>query len=268
MRRHLTIVEDLLNEFLNERSYGNLTIGALRGYVGKTKSTLAQIEKQIHKNGFSDEANEIFFYKHLKAPINALEITYTLIIRIEQHRALSTKTEIQKLIKETKKYIKLQFQEYKQFLLYFKNGEDDKDEYYFLKKNKCDIHLNPLLNAQLLTTGYDIIAAYQLAYEHFTKFYEKEHQENNSKNEGSKLKWNSNKIDFIELISGLYLMNVISADNSDFKHIATELAKFLNIEINDLYGKRKEIKNRKGERLKFLKEMVKRLEQDLENGDE
>lgn len=267
MRKHVSTLQRLKSELAYLDLRGENAAKNSNQALGIIKKALASIEMEILKQGFPSIEDEIFYFKEIKPPICALQIAYGMILQLEQMRPFSTKDEMAKAIKKSCKFLKMHFEKFSEFIAYYNTGIDTEDYKYFLRENKCILAYNPLLSAQALSTGYDVIVAYMLAYRLLIENYDI-HQKDQQQKKQSTLKWSGDKVAFVELISGLYSMRVVSGSSLDLKSITMELSSIFDVDIKDIYGKRKEIKLRKGERFKFLRQMLNELEKEFDDNDD
>jgi hypothetical protein len=103
-----------------------------------------------------------------------------------------------------------------------------------------------------------------LAYKILANHYDQTEKKQQTEPTQSNISWTGDKVAFVELLSGLHLMGSLNMGSSDLKTLNNELGQLFNIDIKDLYGKRQEIKTRKGERFKFLRQMLDQLERDFD----
>lgn len=264
MKRHLTTLQQLREELAELHPHGDHAANSTLKALKIIKKALRSIEKEIHQHGFPSVEDEIFYFKEIKPPICSLQIAYGLILQIEQLRNITTPMKLKKTIKGKSKFLKEHVKTHSEFVAYYNSRWNHLDEKYFLRANKCIVHSNPLLSAQELTTGYDVIAAYVLAYRFFVDHYHSRETMLNASQKTTQLTWSKDKVAFVELISGLHAIQAIQGGGLDLKTLTTEMGALFGIEIKDIYGKRKEIKARKGERFKFLRQMIEQLEEEFD----
>ncbi len=266
MKQYASTIQKLRQELSQLHPHGKNAVKTTLIALRMVKKVLAKIEVEISSKGFPSLEDEIIYFKEIKPPICSLQIAYAIILQIEQKRPLATEQEFKKIIRQEIKFLKKHFSDFSEFSTYYENNLDYHDKKYFLRENKCIVTSNPLLSAQKFTTGYDVIAAYLLAYKFVVDHYNLHptNQEQLIKKEN--FNWSKDKVAFVELISGLHAMNAIKGSNVDLKTLTNELGSIFGVEIKDVYGKRKEIKARKGERFKFLRQMLDQLEQEFDQG--
>ena len=118
------------------------------------------------------------------------------------------------------------------------------------------------------STGYDEILAEYIALVKVQEFLESV-QKDTSKlnlptlstelNESSELKWTSSKSALVEMIYGLNAVGAVNDGKMEVKRIAFWMGSTFNIDIGDVYKTYAEIKNRKGNRTKFLDSLAEGL---------
>lgn len=264
MRNLKLKLEYLQRELLALKINGNNSIKNNHKALLIIKNLKFDNEREILSSGFKSQEEEIFFYKVFQPQLNGLLIFYKVKSRIELMQSNCTDVELKSLIVNNIQHVKQQFENQPEFVTYLNSGDTARDMHYFTA-NANSFNSFSLTPDQQCSNGYDLIAAYVYAHRLLLEEFNLAANCSWSKASSSNLNWTMDKVAFVELISGLYTLNVINGGNIELKTIAYELSKVFQIDVKDIYGKRKEIKARKGERFKFLKQMISALENEFED---
>lgn len=268
MRISTKTLDQLRHELSGLHLFGKEANVQIEHALELIKSATISIEKEIELSGFATPEEEIFFFRHVKPHLYSLQIAFTKLRKIELLRPAYDKKKFKSFVKQKLDFVQAHFIDYPEFTRYYNSVASNDDNRYFLRSNKIQLDCFPHLYNNTFSTGYDLIAAYLLAYQflinHFNQVEKKTQIENNT----STISWASDKVAFVELVSGLHLMSSINSSNMgkmDLKTLNSILGHVFNIDVKDVYGKRIEIKNRKGERFKYLRQMLDELERHFDD---
>jgi hypothetical protein len=230
----------------------------------RIKSTTFSIEDEIDRSSFRTPEDEIYFFRHIKPPLYSMHIAFSKLRKIELQRPACSKKKFKVLVKQKLDFIEAHYIDYPEFTRYYNSNSTYDDERYFLRSNKIQLDCFPHLYNDKFSTGYDLIAAYLLAYQFLIDHFDQNDKKAQSDVNNSNISWTADKIAFVELISGLQIMGSVNLGKNDLKTLCSQLGQALNIEVKDIYGKRNEIKERKGDRFKFIRQMLEALEQEFD----
>lgn len=233
---------------------------ALRLIKKATKS----IESDVESKGFASAKDEIYFFRHLKPHVYALQIAYTKLRKFELLKPSHNKKKFKGIVKQKLTFIQAHYIDYPEFTRYYNSHDTHDDERYFLRSNSIQLDCFPLFYDHKFSTGYDVLAAYLLSYQILIDHFDHEEKRSHNDHIRTNISWSLGKVDFIELISGLHIMASVNKGKIDLKTLCSVLGPAFNIEVKDVYGKRNEIKERKGERFKFIHQMLDRLEREFD----
>lgn len=254
-----------LRQQLSElKLFGANSISQIENAIKLIQTATIAIEGEIDDNDFVSPEEEIYFFRHIKSPLYSLQIAYRKILKIELLRPSYSKKEFKAILKQKLDFIQGHYIDYPEFTRYYNSTSTDNDERYFLRSNKLEINYFSPFYDESNSTGYDYIAAYLLAYKHLSDHYDQSDKNDQIELNYSDSSWSSDKLDLVELISGLHIMSSLNGGKSDLKTVSTKLCRIFNVEVKDFYGKRREIKQRKGEKFKYLREMLDRLEDEFD----
>jgi len=239
--------------------------------ISLIESTFNELKAYISEYSFTDEAEEIQFFKEIKPQIFSKLIYYSSIYKFEMNRPTASdivqKTYIHKQLGKLKDF----FDSNIDFYRYYRAGKTDFDRYYFLR-GKQGIHLNLdsfyLERDPLFTTGYDFKVARILANDKLiiylnTELAKLEHVLNTPIETfnlpKAKETWTDSKVALIELIYAIHTSGSINHGKSDIKKLTAYFEQVFNIELGDVYRTYLEIRGRKGSRVQYLDELRKKL---------
>lgn len=281
MKKYNNIVNNLNSalDFL-EAETENILIKAEEG-IKITKRALMQTRKDVIKNSFKSQTDEIIFFKNIKPKIYSKLIYYVKLFNIESKRPRSSKKSQIKYFNHQIDKLQNYFNDNLEFHHYYRRGATSFDEQYFLR-GKENIRLHPdtfhFFTDEHFSTSHDSTVTTILAYDMLIVYLKKEidklennnlvdnPNEKNCKN--SKLFWTVNKTDLIELIYALDSVGAINSGAADIKKMATACEQIFNIELGDYYRTYLEIRSRKTNQTKFLDKMKDSLLTRMENADE
>jgi hypothetical protein len=256
-----------INEF--EIEYQKIKI-TYTNIIKKCYAVIEFIEKKledlflrIRKHKFDEISDEIYFFKVIKPTIVAKLIYYKTILKIEIDLPSSKKNKIrayEKAINNIYRYSK----ENKTFYTYYRSRATYNDALYFVRSKKKVIFkqdCNCINLDSKLSTSHDYIMAKMIANDMITEYLENriEELEKNYSTilpNNTVLNWSGSKVDLVELVYSLHHSKAFNNGNSDIKEIAAYFSKMFNIEIEDsIYRSYLDIKSRKIDRTKFLKQL-------------
>jgi hypothetical protein len=264
MKLLLSKIDQLRSQLSGLNLFGEDAIHQIESANQLIRDTLIQIEAFMAKKEFKTNEEEIFFFRHIKPQIYSLQLAYMKILKIELLRPTYSKKEFKNFLKHKLDFVQAHYSDYPEFIRYYNSNQTYDDQRYFLRKNRIVLDCFPHFTDEYHSTGYDIVAAYMLAYKILVNHYDQTEKKQQAESTQSNISWTGDKVAFVELLSGLHLMGSLNMGSSDLKTLNNELGQLFNIDIKDLYGKRQEIKNRKGERFKFLHQMLDQLERDFD----
>jgi len=234
---------------------------------------LNQLEQDFKITTDLEDAEEIYFFKHIKPVALAYHLFYRYIIQLEHEKPVNTLKTQRQYFKEL---LDAQYQfklRHKAFAYYLKTKQTHLDPVYFLRRKSLafdpddlSAHLNrnyntarDYLTAKLHST--DLISDYLCAR------LDKVFHTSTSYSDSPHLDWSGSRTDLIELIYALYHSKVIHKGKADIIEIARALGSFFKIDTGDVYKTFAEIKSRKKSRTKFLDELATNLQLAMDRED-
>ncbi|WP_037315912.1 RteC domain-containing protein [Salegentibacter sp. Hel_I_6] len=244
------------------------------------KDLLCELKTHILTQGFSDEQEEINFFKEIKPQILGKLVYYNKLSRIETTRPVSNgklyntyySIHMRKLKKEFKVHILNSF-----FYRYYRSGRTDKDAIYFRLGH---INFYDGLNSFVFeidthfSTYYDYkiarIIANELLYVYLlSKIEPYNHTDRFSTVlpfENEKVRWTDSKNALIELLYALHITGSISNGRIGLKKLGLLFQELFNIQLGDIHHAFHRMKDRTGDRSIFLNHLKKSLEQYMDKG--
>jgi hypothetical protein len=241
--------------------FGDDAISQIQTALQLIRSTTSAIEAEIDGTDFASQEDEIYYFRHVKPPLYSLQIAYRKILKLELLRPSFSKKEFKSILKQKLDFIQGHYIDYPEFTRYYNSTLTEYDQRYFLKANCIDLDYFPLYYDYTNSTGYDLVAAYLLAYKFLIDHYDQSEKKSQIEMNQLNTSWSSDKLDYVELVSGIHIMASLNMGKDDLKTVNSQLCHMFNIEIKDFYGKRNEIKSRKGIKFRYIKEMFDRLEE-------
>ncbi len=232
------------------------------------KDATSELEFLIRENGFRSPEDEIHFFRHIKPEINSLSIAFSIIQFVETQRPTSSKEGLEKLVHQKLEFVRQHYVDYPEFISYYNSASTIKDEIFFLRTNVTKGNMFSQPFDANYSTGYDLIAAYALAYKFLVTHFEQCPCRNLIEEPDPKMQWTKQKVAFGELLYALKNIKAINNGNTELSVMSRSLGKLLNIEIGDPYKTFNEIRSRKEDRLRFLKQMILELESKMDELDE
>lgn len=279
----MSIYEHLLEELgqqltqLEEKESDMLT--RVEQGMCTTRRVIERMRKRVFREDFENKKGEQDFFKRIKPQAVSRLIYYMKLFHIESKRPRSG-------IKTQKQYLAAQidqlqhyFNEHAEFYHYYRRGADMLDHHYFRRhKENRPIHPDTMYFSmdRQFSTGYDSMVATILAHDMLITYLEKEihtlsypPQSNGTPvhPEGVALSWTGSKTDVVELIYALYCGKVFNHGQADIGDITRAFETFFGIRLPYVYKTYTEIKARKGQRTRFLEELIFRLSKKMDDDD-
>lgn len=238
------------------------------------KEMLFNIKAQVIQDGFTNEQQEIDFFKNIKPQILGKLIYYNKVFRIETTCPVSNGKIHQSYYENQLKALKLEYKERicnEDFYRYYRAGRTDRDHTYFrlgqinyhdgLKSGVFEIDLS-------FTTYYDNKIAYIIANEllyiyMLTKISPEENPDlillNGEANKD--ISWTNSQNALIELIYALYASNSIAYGKIGIRKLALIFQVLFRTPLNDIHHSFHRMTTRAGSRTAFLDQLKISLEE-------
>jgi hypothetical protein len=261
MNQQLEKIKSQLLDDLSEPRQLEPGAERLNRMVGVLDRAIMEINEYRDKMKFTDEDEEIYFFKHFKPEILACRIEEVMKYHIVMNLPIGTNESRLKYYEDELKARQSYFRMNNFHYQYFKAGLSDLDRLYFLS----DAGPLSVPVADLTDYGYEFFTpmtylfAKFIAYEHIQyyilekiahlKHPELHHSANNVP--ASDLKWTGDVVNIVELAYGIWLTGQLNNGNASLNQIVRWLESSLQISIGIIQRRFTEIERRK--RLSFTK---------------
>ena len=262
-----------------ENGNGDILFKAEKG-IALVEKCIRRLQKQIVGQEFETQADEIYFFKHVKPQIFSKLIYYIRLFSIESKRPRGKEVAQVKYLQQQIDKLQTFFNDNLEFYNYYRRGAMSMDEQYFVRGNR-DLRL-PLESFHFLiddefSTCQDGTVATIMAYDMLIVYLRKEVDDLNNNMEPtkntimekpSKLFWTGSKTDLIELLYALHTSKCINGGTVDIKEMASHFEYFYNIDLGNYYHTFIDIRSRKSSRTRFLDKLIEMLQQRMDNLEE
>ncbi|WP_268225160.1 RteC domain-containing protein [Sinomicrobium oceani] len=274
MRRYQRLLEELEHKLSRlESEESDVCTRAEQG-IAIARSVIEQMQKLVLREGFENAQAEQVFFKRIKPQAISKLIYYIKLFHIESKRP-------QRSIKAQRQYLAVQidklqtyFNDHREFYHYYRRGAYTLDDRYF-QRNTGNAYLQPdtlyFSMDRQFSTGWDAVVATILAHDMLIGYLKKEIQKLSQVFTVSGmppvLSWTGNKADLVELIYALYCGEVFNHGQVDILEITRGFEAFFDIRLPHVYKVYTEIKTRKGQRTRFLEELIFRFTRKMDQDD-
>ncbi|MER3374567.1 MAG: RteC domain-containing protein [Allomuricauda sp.] len=276
--------QKLLSEFEGqldtlESGNGDVLFKAEKG-IAIVEKCIRKLQKQITGKTFATQADEIYFFKHVKPQIFSKLIYYIRLFSIESKRPRGKDVAQVKYLQQQIDKLQTFFNDNLEFYNYYRRGAMSMDEQYFVRGNR-DLRM-PLESFHFLiddqfSTCQDGTVATIMAYDMLIVYLRKEVDDLNNNMEPtkntpmekpSKLFWTGGKTELIELLYALHTSKCINGGTVDIKELASHFEYFYNVDLGNYYHTFIDIRSRKSSRTRFLDRLIELLNQRMESLEE
>jgi hypothetical protein len=276
--------QKLLSEFEGqletlESGDGDILFKAEKG-IALVEKCIRKLQKQIVGQDFETQADEIYFFKHVKPQIFSKLIYYIRLFSIESKRPRGKDVAQVKYLQQQIDKLQTFFNDNLEFYNYYRRGAMSMDEQYFVRGNR-DLRM-PLESFHFLiddefSTCQDGTVATIMAYDMLIVYLRKEVDDLNNNMEPtkntpmekpSKLFWTGGKTELIELLYALHTSKCINGGTVDIKELASHFEYFYNVDLGNYYHTFIDIRSRKSSRTRFLDRLIELLNQRMESLEE
>lgn len=240
--------------------------------------TLSELQRLVEKEDFEDSAEEINFFRNIKPLPMSYLIYFTEVRSCELSiPKAGTQPKIRFLEKEIKKINKF-FSQNKDFVSYMEQSHKYLDPEFFTRNNLDNFPFAPTINYYMypeFSTSHDMLwAMIQAMYKfiHYIREQLQKLQPGNKNFQAEKqpklLLWTGSKTALIEVIYALYADGALNHGNVEISTIISAFEDFFNTNLDQGYKTYYELKSRKGDKTKYLHQLVLKLENKMRRDDE
>lgn len=268
--------ESLLANLSHINDMGITPVKKLNLLSSTVKSALAEMKIILLQNPFTDQSEEISFFKHDK-PQFVCEIIFAQeIFSIEKDKPSGDETVIKNFYEQELRLIKRFFMHHQFLYQYYQLEGSDLDHLFFVRGAKSSDLLagDPVDYDPAFSTSADYLFAKFMAYEK-VQDYLMENIYGQGKitspfisKKGRPLEWTGDKSNLIELAYAIYDTMQINKGEVDISDIIDWLEQSLQVSLGRYYKRFSEIRMRKNiSRTRYLDFMVEMILKHMDEGD-
>lgn len=220
--------------------------------------SLSELKEYVLKTGFSNEDEEIRFFKYQKPVIVAKLIYYNTVYKIEAKKPNGGKEVVEAYLNEELSRLKSFFDKNMGFYTYYRTDSDYLDHTYFVR-GKHDIKLSLdtfyFETDHSFSTSHDFKVAKIIANDFIEDYLEDQLFETAISDKPKALQslhWTGSKSALTELLYALYHQGVFNNGNASIRQIAKSFETIFNFNLGEFYQTYLELRERKINRTKFL----------------
>ena len=278
------IIEDLEENLVDLKSENDHILVFSEKAVMSCKSAVLEMQDIVLRKGFTDELDEIDFFKNIKPKVYGKLLYYAKIFSIETKRP-NGRNKVQRkfLILEQDKITAFQSDNL-EFYQYYRCNTTNLDDRFFVR-GKADIRLcigslHFLIDPNFSTShdhtvsvimAYDMLSVYlKTEIEKLdSKCGENENREKEDENlAGSKLLWTETKIALLEFIYAIHSTGAINKGVIELHELVKVFEDLFHIDLGDPYRAFVEMRLRKKDRTKFIDYLKNRLLGRMDDADQ
>jgi len=262
---------DLFNEM------GITPISRLTGIVNCVNQAINDLKEFLKLNPFSNDQEEIVFFKTIKPGFIAWQIYALEVYTIETGRPVGDELILKTFYEQEFNYSKRFIFQYQFLYQYFEMSVTELDSLFFLRgvPNKPFYILHNMDTDPAFSTSCDYLFAKFMAIKMvqdylITCIKEPGTTETIFKQskKGRSLKWTGDKSNLVEIAYGIYDTCQINEGKVDISDIVDWLEQSLNVNLSRYYRRFTEIKRRKSmSKTRYLDEMAAALNKHIDEGD-
>lgn len=242
-------------------------------------TVIDKLKKFILKHKFSNEAEEIHFFKTIKPQFVSKLIYHNRIYNIETKRPYGGEEVVRKFLLNELDKLKRFFDNNLDFYKYHRTNSTYLDYKYFVRcRHDIKLSLDTFYFEadHRFATSHDYKVAKIIAHDLVQVYLEdelanldrKEDRLKASRLTGAKLNWTETKTALTELIYALHSQKVFDHGNVEIKDIAAYFQIVFNIDLGDYYRTYLELRMRKNDRTKFLNSLTNCLDKRMDEAEE
>jgi len=237
---------------------------------------LSELQHMVEKEDFEDSASEINFFRNIKSLPMSYLIYFSEVRNSENSiPKAGSQPKVRFLEKEVKKINKF-FSQNKDFVNYMEQSHNYMDSQFFTRNNLNNFPFAPTINYYQypeFSTSHDMLWSMVQAmykYIHYIRENLYKLQPNKisyTEKQPKLLLWSGSKTALVELIYSLYADGALNHGNVEISTIISSFEDFFNTKLDQGYKTYSEIKARKGDRTKYLNQLILKLENKMRRDD-
>jgi hypothetical protein len=260
---------DLKSELHAIQRQENNTVFLAKKSTQAATEALQKLKKYLTETPLKCESEEIDFFKKVKPNFHCELVYWATILGIELRRPIADNQVIINYLSKQFLKIQLNFQENADFYSYYRSGDTEEDQKYFLPKyntgNINDPHLADCDPG--FSSSHDYMVTRLLADQKLLEYLHNEmgllknpipNKESDQKDK-LPLTWTASKAGLVELIYALQSGAVYNNGNAGIREIAEHFEKLFKVDLGNYYHIFNEIRLRKKSRAQLLDHLKARL---------
>ena len=239
--------------------------------------SVSRLQEIVEQEDFSDVPEEIKFFKCIKAIPMGYLIYFSEVRSCELRKPKIGSSFKKRFFEKELRKVNKFFQKNINFVHYMEQGHSYLDHQFFTRHHRNNFPFTPMTNYYQypdFSTSHDMLwSKVQAMYRfiHYLREALEELQPGQLEFAHDKkhkiLVWSGSKVALVELIYALYSSEAINHGTADLATIASSFEDFFNVKLDGIYKTYSEIKARKGERTKYLHELILNLEKKMVQDD-
>ncbi len=240
--------------------------------------TLIQLKGRIKLEGFTDEQEEIRFYKYIKPKFHALYIYHATVFNVESDRPLGSKKATLRYFKDELRKIDNFFYHHLDLYKYYQSGNTYLDREYFTRGkefNELTIDIaTPIIDREYCTV-HSIKISFLMAYQKLREYFQAAKIELSnpairtvSVPGVEPITWTDTKVGLVELAYALHAKGTFNHGKADLTQIIAWLEKDWNVELGNTSRRFQEVLSRQKGIVSFLEKLKKALTRRMIEGEE
>lgn len=275
-------------EKLSEKLYAQVSLqieetASIENPLEKLKSGLVPVQKalvqlktELARAGFSDQKEEIYFFKKGKPQIYSLLILITERYAIENGMPLLGNEAQLDYLASQLSFINRFFRQNEFLYQYYRLGATDLDDRYFIRNAGSQVagfsevpEVDPAFS-----TVADYLFSKFIAYEKLQEILKQEIEMRKGAEEGmdrnafKQLKWTGEAVNMVELVYGVYETGQVNGGKISLSELMDFFAQVFQVNISGYFKRFADIKRRKSmSKTRYLDEMQQLVAKRIEDSD-
>lgn len=250
------------------------TIVRSRQAIDICRKSMETLKSIVLSVPFTNEEEEMHFFKHVKPQFHCLLIYYSKVYDLELRRPVGQQSAIQQFYVRELLKVDLFFESHVSFFEYYRSGAVDRDRQYFLRSAPSP---HPVVYRNIdedrnFNTPMDYLVSKMRANDLLVLYFDKSinNTDDDTKpaiGKSEKLFWTTKDISFYEVVYFFHANDWINGGRATATAIARALGKAFNKRVDHISKKLEEIRLRKKDRTPAISAGLARLIQRMEDDD-
>lgn len=238
------------------------------------ESFLVRLRDFMAAYSFSDEQEEVLFFKAVKPRFQKELFYWAEVMQVEAHQPVCGKRKIKHYLNGIQEGMAMFFCRHHFLHTYCRKGRTDKDTMLFLRHAECpDLfpEVMPDMDRTFSTQGSTMLARL-MAMEEITQWLNAKLKVSNVSHTGKEqhgLTWTGSKAQLIELVYALESYGVFNNGKTNVKEVMEYLQSCFHVDrVSNFYGYFQSMRIRKKDRTPFLKGLMEHTLRRMDESDE